>query len=327
MRIQLRSGILAVLAQAQPFSTPYDGPGSSPDGAFVCPNGGVTLLDQGPTGAGGFFSDSDCDLCGGAQVLAENFTVAAETNVSQIVFWGGYFPGNLVPGVPAPFNVIFHQDVGGIPGGVVDAQLVSPTSHTATGVISAGVDQIEVVLDFATVTLPAGNYLVEVFADTLGSPDSWFWEVGNFDPVNGAPGFAFAFEAPGAAWNFTGPGIETALAVCEGEGGVPEHARFFVTKDFDDNNESEVDVTLSCNTGLPLEQPATISEGDPVNFVVGDFEQGALNCEVTEVTIDGYTASYNDGDGISADNCSWEDLTGGQYRCVITNSLDESEVE
>lgn len=106
----------------------------------------------------------------------------------------------------------------------------------------------------------------------------------------------------------------------------PEQARFFVGKDFDDDNEAEVEVTLTCNTGLPLSQPTTISEGDPVNFVIGDFEQGALNCEVTEVTIDGYTASYDDGDGISADNCSWEGLTGGQYTCNITNSLQQSEV-
>lgn len=107
----------------------------------------------------------------------------------------------------------------------------------------------------------------------------------------------------------------------------PAEARFLVSKTFDDGNPAEVDVLIECNTGLPLSQPATISEGDPVNFVVVDFEQGELNCTVTEVSPDGYTPSYNDGDGISDTECSWEDLSGGQYACAISNSLDESEVE
>jgi hypothetical protein len=105
-------------------------------------------------------------------------------------------------------------------------------------------------------------------------------------------------------------------------GEPPLLARFLVTKNFDDDNPSEVEVTLSCNTGLPLEQTTTISEGDPVNFVVGDFEQGSLNCEVSEVVPLGYEAEYNNGTG-----CVWEGLSGGQNICQITNSLDAVEIE
>jgi len=104
-------------------------------------------------------------------------------------------------------------------------------------------------------------------------------------------------------------------------------ARFAVSKDFDDNNTASVEVTLSCNTGLPLEQTTTIEENAPVNFVIGDFEQGELNCTVTEAPVDGYTASYNDGVGVSADNCSWENLTGRQFTCIISNDLQPSPVE
>lgn len=109
-------------------------------------------------------------------------------------------------------------------------------------------------------------------------------------------------------------------------GGAVGQATFAVEKDFDDDNDAEVDVTLSCNTGLPLEQTQTISEGDPVNFVIGDFEPGTLDCEVTEDVPAGYTASYDDGT-VSADSCSWEDLTGGPLQCTVTNSLEQVAVE
>ncbi|MDX1554964.1 MAG: hypothetical protein R3212_02965, partial [Xanthomonadales bacterium] len=81
-----------------------------------------------------------------------------------------------------------------------------------------------------------------------------------------------------------------------------EVARFAVFKDFDDDNTAEVEVTLDCNTGLPLSQTTTISEGDPVNFVVGDFQQGTLDCTVTETVPSGYTASYDNG-AVSPDSC------------------------
>jgi hypothetical protein len=104
-------------------------------------------------------------------------------------------------------------------------------------------------------------------------------------------------------------------------GEPPALARFLVTKDFDDDNPGEVDVTVSCNTGLPLVQTIGVSEGAPINFVVGDFEQGAMNCSISEGEPDGYTAVYNEGAG-----CDFEALVGGQYFCNIDNNLDPVEV-
>ena len=101
-----------------------------------------------------------------------------------------------------------------------------------------------------------------------------------------------------------------------------DEARFLVQKNFSDDNEASVEVTLSCNTGLPLSQTTTIEEGDPVNFVVGDFNQGELDCTVTEGGLDGYTASYDNGDEVTASGCAYTDTGGTQHSCLITNDLN-----
>ncbi len=181
-----------------------------------------------------------------------------------------------------------------------------------------------------TLQLPAGTYWVDWQTDgTLGS-GPWAPPVSE----NGVcvTGDGLQSLNDGVTYN---PANDSGAGACQqdfpffilGQGEPVGPARFLVSKDFDDDNTGEVEVTLSCNTGLPLQQTTTISEGDPVNFVINDFEQGALNCTVTEGTPDGYTASYDDGDGVSAVNCSWVDLTAGQYTCAITNTLNQVEVE
>lgn len=107
-------------------------------------------------------------------------------------------------------------------------------------------------------------------------------------------------------------------------------ARFAVTKDFSDDNPLGVEVQISCNTGLPLEQSKVITEFDGgVVFVVGDFEPGTMDCDVTEVVPDGYAQNYQAGavDGmagaISADEngCHYDDILGGLFTCNVTNTL------
>ena len=91
------------------------------------------------------------------------------------------------------------------------------------------------------------------------------------------------------------------------------------TKVFSDGSEFEVDVTLTCNTGLPLEQTFTIAGGDPegVTFVVTDFADGAMSCEVTETGApDNYSTDFD---------CSWDGIELGQSEvCVIENTADDA---
>ncbi len=338
MNKYFRSGIFAaffaipvfVNAQGGPTAakiSPTDAPPASSEGsvgAITCPAGSMLLIQQPPNQSNGFFSDSDCATCGsGQQSIAENFVVAEATDVDQLTLWGGYSPNDQIPDPADAFTVIFHQDAGGLPGAVIDTQNVSPTSATLTGMTVAGVDmEVQYVVDLAPVALAAGTYWVEIFTNSVGNTDSFFWETGNLDAANGVAGHAFALETPGVTW-VSNEGADVALGLC---GFTPGQVRFLTTKDFDDGNTAEVEVTLSCNTGLPLEQTADISEGDPVNFVITDFEPGTLDCEITEVVPGGYTASYDDGT-VSDVNCSYEDVRGGQFNCAITNALDQVEVE
>jgi hypothetical protein len=98
----------------------------------------------------------------------------------------------------------------------------------------------------------------------------------------------------------------------------PDEALFKVTKTFSDGSDDEVDVMLTCNTGLPLDQTFSIAGGDPdgVTFVVTDIPELGATCEVTESgSPPGYTAVLNGGDG-----CTWEGvMLGDFYTCEITN--------
>ena len=111
----------------------------------------------------------------------------------------------------------------------------------------------------------------------------------------------------------------TGICFATGAAEPPVNARFKVTKTFSDGNDAEVDVMLSCNSGLPLEQSFTIAGGDTdgVTFVVTNLPEAGADCEVTESGGPaGYTVSYN--------GCSWEDAVPGNYVCTITNTADDA---
>lgn len=121
---------------------------------------------------------------------------------------------------------------------------------------------------------------------------------------------------------------------------APERATFRVTKDFDDDNPAAVSVSLVCNTGLPLMQEAEVSEfGEPfsqIEFVIGDFVPGDLDCDVFEDPVPtGYEQSYVAGDNpdalyasLSSDEagCHFEGVQTGTFDCAITNTLLPVEV-
>ncbi len=163
-----------------------------------------STLNQAPNRSNGVFSDEVCDFCGGgAQVLAENFTVITGGlgfDLEQIVMWGGYFPNN-VPIAVDDFDVLVHSDAAGIPGAVICTETgMAATSRVDTGIDLFGVDEYLVTLDLAVAcNLADGTYWIEIYNNT-GAGDDWFWETGTVDGVNGIIDSVFALEAPGVTW-------------------------------------------------------------------------------------------------------------------------------
>ncbi len=112
------------------------------------------------------------------------------------------------------------------------------------------------------------------------------------------------------------------------------NASFLVTKDFTDDNPSEVTVELSCNTGLPLEQTKVITEDNGgVKFIIDDFDSGEMDCTVSEISVPaGYTASYdsNGSQSSSVDDengCHFTAVGGGDENfCSVTNTPDPVDV-
>ena len=82
--------------------------------------------------------------------------------------------------------------------------------------------------------------------------------------------------------------------------GSGEHAAFDVQKRFvNGENDTPVDLHISCRTGLPLDQSLTVipNEGGfgnvEVRFIVEEFIDGTLDCDVWEDTPHGYVAEYD----------------------------------
>ncbi len=150
---------------------------------------------------------------------------------------------------------------------------------------------------------PGGSQLIDYVdvADNhaLGPPGQWI-----------APGYASDYNSVDSGGNdrWFGLGI----------------ARFEVFKEYDDGNLAAVEVSISCNTGLPLDQTKTVDPWNDVTFVVRDFDVGELDCEITETGGPaGYAAYYDDGEqGANDVSCAYEDVVDqDRFTCTIVNEL------
>ena len=106
-------------------------------------------------------------------------------------------------------------------------------------------------------------------------------------------------------------------------------ATFEVFKNFDDGNPAEVEVTIECTTGDPISQSASVSEGGgPIEFIVKDFDEGELDCEITESVPEGYSVEYDDNLGnVNGTSCVYEEVEFGQaFHCNIENTIDNVDV-
>ncbi len=176
-----------------------------------CSAGSTILLDQPPNQVNGFFADATWP-----QTIADNFILGASETITELRVWGGYFSTD-TNFDPDDFTVIFHEDTASLPGADADPPQtgLAATCKELTGVSLFGVSEYvyQLVLD-TPVTLGPGTYWVELFNNTAGNPDVWFWETGDQDAVNGIFDGAFAVEIPGVAWNPSGG--DNALQVCAG---------------------------------------------------------------------------------------------------------------
>ncbi|HKJ18926.1 MAG TPA: IPTL-CTERM sorting domain-containing protein [Xanthomonadales bacterium] len=318
MKFIIRSGLAAALIASSAFAFAQERQANTPESPEVLnadSSSFISVPDGGPVVEDGSFED------GSPNAFWNEFSTNFGTPLCTALFCGtgtGTGPNTgdwwaWFGGIGAFENGTVSQDVT-FPNGAATL-----TFFLEAIICDSASDYLEVTVDGTQVFLVDGSSpLCGVLGYTEQTVDVSAWADGGVHTLE--------FNSEIFANNVGGSNFFVDDVSIEGTE-PPAEARFLVSKTFDDGNPAEVDVLIECNTGLPLSQPATISAGDPVNFVVVDFEQGELSCTVTEVTPDGYTASYNDGDGVSDTECSWEDLSGGQYACAIDNTLDESEVE
>jgi len=225
----------------------------------------IVYLNQAPNGLNGLFADSSFNGAS-QQSIADNFVVAAagpNYGITEIVFWGGYFPQN-IPNTTDDFTIIIHSDAGGSPGANIYARYnLQATSRVTTGVILFGVDEYLFTFDFSAspFMMPnTGTYWIEIYNNSTQS-DAFFWETGNLDVTHGVAEATFAVETPGVTW--LGPhGYGDQAIQINGDDNIPVELTSFIA------NASEGIVELSWITATE-----TNNQGFEVQRSVGgEFE-------------------------------------------------------
>jgi len=279
-------------------------------GTYTCPfddNPSNIPPPAGPEGGGGVTSPAtypvECEV-------RDQFSDVVETPPS-----GTPQTAELMPGEGVTFDFNFEEIVGeGDDGSLTTCSLTTGTDFSITTstvypqVIPSGGPPVLVQVEF---TDPG---MGDTFNDTLNCS---FTD----NPDGGEP------ENNDVSWP-----LEVTV--------VGRNATFRVTKDFDDDNPAGVEVSMVCNTGLPLQQSGVIHDPDAadlgpgdftfVDFVIVDFEPGAMDCDIAEVVPAGYTESYfaDVGDnGVAGsifaddDGCHYEGVESADFICEITNEL------
>ena len=212
-------------------------------------------------------------------------------------------------------------DLGGGPNDAVFAAVHSGTTGTYTG--GSGVDNVTM-----SANAPSMNFTVTLAeaVDTFTLNNSTVltslmvdFGCNDIDIFN--DGFA---------------GVYPFVAEIRNQIGCDTKGNFTVTKDFSDDNPMEVEVQLTCNTGIPLQQTFMISEATQVNFVIESYEPGSMDCWIEEISegSTGYTTTYLAGAGageaqdIYEDDtaCFYDAVVGGEFTCELTNELDPAVV-
>lgn len=251
---------------------------------FSCPE--PTCLEQMPNLDNGIFSDTDCDACGtGLQVLAENFVFSAETNIASLTFWGGYYPSNI--NMDDCFTVIFREDLGGVPGDEIDRVDCIPADEKEdTGRDLFGVDEYIYTIN-TSMTLPAGTFFVEIYNNTEGNGDSWFWETGDLDPENGIMGQAWTTTIPEEPWNYDSATDMGLIISCGG--GEEETLVYF--EDFD-NGMNEWSGGWDITTEDYTSPPNSMTDSPGGNYGDGITNSVELGTDVDLTSYFGATLEF-----------------------------------
>ncbi len=213
--------------------------------------------------------------------------------------------------------------------GPITGLAYDPASGIMYGVTGGPTQALLVRLDLLTgIAFPlaplaevTGAPVIRVGSIEFGSDGVLYGGMGLNSPVNA--GWLFSIDVTTGIINPIGPtGLQgiTGLTSPVPDGVLAgTTARFQVTKTFSDGSEGDVDVTLTCNSGLPLEQTFTISGGGPgVTFVVTELPDSGADCAVTESGgHDNYTSVMNAGLG-----CEWTGVVNGFYGCRILNEAN-----
>jgi uncharacterized repeat protein (TIGR01451 family) len=143
--------------------------------------------------------------------------------------------------------------------------------------------------------LDAGTYWVEVFNDTTGSTDSYFWETGTQDATNGIFNDSFALQAPGVTWLTGNPPADNAIQIYGSQATpqVPDIAisKTPATQDVVTNGNANFTITVT-NTG-----DVDLANVNVADALVPDCDN-AIGALVVSATVSygcmdlGVTASY-----------------------------------
>lgn len=163
---------------------------------------------------------------------------------------------------------------------------------------------------------PAGGVTFIVIGFDSGELDCRLTEVvpSSYEPVydDGSPG------SVNCSWDdITDGAMESCHITNE-----YRFAVFEVSKTYSDFNTDPVWITIECNTGLPLSQSFLTDPGPGggVTFLVTEFDDGTLDCEISEDVPPGYEPVYHDGAATSGVNCAFSDVSRGDVNtCDITN--------
>lgn len=150
-----------------------------------------------PDRLGGWGSDVALSLS-----VADNFAVLNQNiQISNISWWGGYFPFNTPPVVDS-FTIRIHQDDSGLPDGfaeILDMFDIAP-ERVDTGVDLFYVDEYFYSIDVEGLNLSPGIYWLEIYNNTSLEKNEWFWESASLDKEFGLAGMAIAAQTPGVEW-------------------------------------------------------------------------------------------------------------------------------